>query len=147
MVFAFILVGAIGGVLGGMGMGGGTLLIPALTLIFNFNQQIAQGINLISFSLMSILAITIHYKNGLINVKNALNFGIFATIFACLGSFLAGKMSSMFLTKAYGVMLLVTAIYLAINELYGCFIKSSQGEKAEVKFHKSKKMIIKSKKD
>ena len=54
-----ILFGIIGGVLGGMGMGGGTLLIPLLTIFLNISQQNAQGINLIAFLPMSIVAIII----------------------------------------------------------------------------------------
>lgn len=41
--------GIISGVVSGMGMGGGTLLIPILTIFFHFNQQLAQGINLLAF--------------------------------------------------------------------------------------------------
>jgi uncharacterized membrane protein YfcA len=46
--FIYLLVGALGGVLGGMGMGGGTLLIPALTIFCEVEQHVAQAINLIS---------------------------------------------------------------------------------------------------
>jgi uncharacterized membrane protein YfcA len=51
MFALYILVGIIGGVLGGMGMGGGTLLIPMLGIFFGLEQHVAQAINLISFIL------------------------------------------------------------------------------------------------
>ena len=49
----FLVCGVCGGVLGGMGMGGGTLLIPLLTIFCGVEQGIAQGVNLLSFLPMS----------------------------------------------------------------------------------------------
>ena len=43
MWWQFLIFGALGGVLGGMGMGGGTLLIPLLTLFTKTEQKEAQG--------------------------------------------------------------------------------------------------------
>ena len=59
-----IIVSALGGLIGGMGMGGGTLLIPLLTLCAGVEQHLAQAINLIAFVPMSIIAVCIHKKNG-----------------------------------------------------------------------------------
>ena len=47
--FLYVLFGLLGGLIGGMGMGGGTILIPLLTLFLNIPQLQAQTINLISF--------------------------------------------------------------------------------------------------
>ena len=44
-----ILSGIISGIIGGMGMGGGTLLIPILSICLGFEQKQAQGINLLVF--------------------------------------------------------------------------------------------------
>ena len=61
-----ILAGMVGGICGGMGMGGGTLIIPILTIFLSFSQLQAQGINLVAFIPMSIVAIILHSKNKLI---------------------------------------------------------------------------------
>ena len=45
----YVLAGIVSGVIAGMGMGGGTLLIPILTIFFALSQTLAQGINLFSF--------------------------------------------------------------------------------------------------
>ena len=37
-IILYVLIGVIGGVLGGMGMGGGTLTIPLLTLFLFVNE-------------------------------------------------------------------------------------------------------------
>ncbi|MBQ6692552.1 MAG: sulfite exporter TauE/SafE family protein, partial [Clostridia bacterium] len=44
-----ILTGFLAGVAAGMGMGGGTLLIPALTLLLGVPQHMAQGVNVAAF--------------------------------------------------------------------------------------------------
>ena len=41
----YLLAGFFSGMLGGMGMGGGTVLIPALTILFRVEQHIAQATN------------------------------------------------------------------------------------------------------
>jgi len=61
-IFAIILsllFGILSGVLGGLGMGGGTLLIPLLTIFLNFEQKLAQGINLLSSKMIGIYLFTI----------------------------------------------------------------------------------------
>ena len=55
--------GIAAGVLGGMGMGGGTILIPLLTIFFNVGQKEAQAINLVSFIPMAMVSLVIHIKN------------------------------------------------------------------------------------
>ena len=68
----FMIIGLLGGLLGGMGMGGGTILIPLLTWLVGFGQKQAQLINLVSFIFMAIFAIIVHFKNKLIDIKVAL---------------------------------------------------------------------------
>ena len=57
------LAGLVSGIVGGMGMGGGTLLIPILTIFLSFKQKSAQAINLLVFIPMSLVALVIHIKN------------------------------------------------------------------------------------
>ena len=117
MVFAYILIGVLSGILGGMGLGGGTILIPLLTIVMGFNQQLAQGINLISFCLMSVFAIIIHVRNGYINLKIVLFFSIFAIIFAILGSLLANFIGSVVLKRVFGALLILISLLTTTQEL------------------------------
>ena len=75
MEVLFIVFGIIGGLLGGMGMGGGTLLIPLLTLGLDVPQQTAQLLNLLTFIPMSAFALIVHAKNGYV-VKKRIFFVI-----------------------------------------------------------------------
>lgn len=83
--FFYILAGFVSGIFGGLGMGGGTLLIPILSIFLDFDQKLAQGINLLSFLVMAIFSIYIHYRNGYIVTKNIFWIIFFGVIFSVLG--------------------------------------------------------------
>lgn len=116
-----ILVGAVSGILGGMGMGGGTLLIPLLTLLLGFNQKGAQVVNLISFSVMAIFVLILHTKNKLVNFKVAIIFVGFSLITTILGAMLANVIKSHYLKIFYGMLLIVIAIYQTVLEFKEVF--------------------------
>ncbi len=121
--FWYVVSGVICGVLGGMGMGGGTLLIPTLTIFFNVNQHLAQGINLVSFIPMAIVALIIHLKNKLINFKGILFIIIPALAFAYLGTILGKSFESNLLQKCFGGFLLALSVVQIIQIK---FIKKDQ---------------------
>ena len=52
-----IVIGIVSGMISGMGIGGGTILIPALLFLQDMNQQQAQGINLIYFIPTAVIAL------------------------------------------------------------------------------------------
>jgi len=104
---SLLLGGILGGILGGMGMGGGTVLIPLLTLWIGLDQHLAQWINVTAFIPMSLIALFIHAKNKLIDVK-PLFLILLGAIPSCVAfSFLASKISSQILGKAFGVFLII----------------------------------------
>ncbi len=108
--FWYILAGFISGIFGGLGMGGGTLLIPILTIFLGFNQKLSQGINLMSFLVMSIVSIYIHYRNGFIVTKHIFWIILFGSIFSFLGAVAMSFMSSHILKIIFGVFLCVLAV-------------------------------------
>lgn len=109
-------IGVLSGVLGGMGMGGGTLLIPFLTILFNFNQKVAQGLNLLSFSIMAVFILFFHIKNKLVNLKVAVPFACVALLSSIGGALLANVVSVGCLRMFYGTLLISIAIFQAIQE-------------------------------
>lgn len=111
MNFLLILYGLIGGILGGMGMGGGTLLIPLLTIFGGLNQIESQAINLISFSAMAIISIIIHAKNKLIDFKIAFPLIITGLLFSVLGSLLANSINTLSLKTLFGVFLVALGLF------------------------------------
>ncbi len=113
----YILAGAISGIFGGMGMGGGTLLIPILTLIFGVNQKVAQGVNLITFSIMAIFVLIFHIKNKLVNVKSAVQFFSYALIASVIGAIIANLIHASYLKQLFGILLIVISIFEATCEI------------------------------
>ena len=89
--FLFLLAGLAGGVLGGMGLGGGTLLIPLLTVALGVPPRLAAWLNLVTFVPMSVVALVVHSRNGLVSLRSALLLLIPALAGAVVGSlFLRG---------------------------------------------------------
>lgn len=109
MVYAVI--GFFAGIIGGMGMGGGTILIPALILFTNIDPKIAQSINLLSSIPMTIIALIIHIKNKNVVFKLVIPIALFGVLGAVFGSFVANFISSEILQKIFGLFLLVVGIF------------------------------------
>lgn len=107
----FFLCGVLGGILGGMGMGGGTALIPLLTILCGVEQSAAQGINLLSFLPMAAFALTIHAKSGLLKKEGILPIILPALAFSALGSLLAAYLPSAALGKGFGVFLIILSFF------------------------------------
>lgn len=108
--FFYVLAGVVSGIFGGLGMGGGTLLIPILTIFLNFDQKLAQGINLISFLVMALFSLYIHHKNGYIATKHIFYIIIPGVLFSVLGAFLMSLTSSKILKIIFGVFLIILSI-------------------------------------
>ena len=98
-----VLCGFFAGIIGGMGMGGGTILIPALVLLMNIDPKIAQSINLLSSIPMTIFALIIHIKNRNVILKLVIPLAIFGIFGAIFGSYLANFISSDMLKKVFGI--------------------------------------------
>ncbi len=113
----FVFAGIVGGLIGGMGMGGGTLLIPLLTIFYKVGQHTAQAINLLSFIPMSVVALIIHFKNGYVETKNVL-WIIIAGLMTCVGScFLVNLIKGDLLKRLFGAFLLVLSVYQFVKNI------------------------------
>ncbi len=110
-IFLFIIIGIAGGLLGGMGMGGGTLLIPFLTLFTGTEQHLAQSINLLAFIPMSLFALIIHIKNKLVDFKYLWLISLPAVAAGIAASFLTKIVNGKALSKYFGIFLMVLGAY------------------------------------
>jgi len=111
MWYFYILAGLFSGIVGGMGMGGGTLLIPILTILLGMPQHTSQGVNLIVFVAMGLVAIIVHLCNHLIDFK-AFLWVVVPAILASIGaSFLSNILDERALKIVFGVFLILVAIY------------------------------------
>ena len=109
-VLFLIILGVAAGVLSGMGIGGGVVLIPALTLVFSQSQQAAQSVNLIYFLPTAAFSLFIHAKNKMIELPLLPKGVIGGIIGAVAGSLLALNLSSDILRKIFAGFLLTMGL-------------------------------------
>lgn len=105
------LCGIAGGVLGGMGMGGGTALIPLLTIACGVAQKTAQGVNLAAFLPMSVLALFVHAKSGLFSFKGLWEVILPALLFSALSALAAAALPGEALGRAFGMFLIILSLF------------------------------------
>lgn len=106
-----IIIGLASGIIGGLGMGGGTVLILLLSTISNIEQHIAQGTNVIFFVPTAIAAIFIFIKNKNIKFKVGIPICLWGLLGAFIGASISSKMEVGILRKCFGVFLIIIAIY------------------------------------
>ena len=116
-IFFLILSGVLAGVFGGMGMGGGTFLIPILMIFFSVDAHAAAVVNLLAFIPTAAASLALHIKNGLVE-KNGLLFIVIPALITAVGSFfLAREISSEITGRIFGVFLLILSIISFVSLL------------------------------
>ena len=131
MILWYILAGVASGVIAGMGMGGGTLLIPILTILLSFAQKTAQCVNLIAFIPMAIVALIIHIKNKLVDFKLGLLLILTGVVSAVGGALLAILVQNNILKKIFAVFLILIVV-IQIWSVVNLIIKNSKIKKANI---------------
>ena len=106
----YVLIGLLSGSISGMGLGGGAVLIPALTLIIGLEQQAAQSLNLMVFLPTAAVALVVHVRNGNVARGFLLKLTLVGLIFAAGGSFIALNIDAAVLKKIFGGFLLVVGV-------------------------------------
>ena len=119
----FLIAGFFSGMLGGMGMGGGTVLIPALTVFLGVEQHVAQATNLIAFLPMAAFTLKIHKENGLLKTKGLLWIVLPAIVVSVGAGFLASLLPSEVLKKLFGAFLVALAVKLLLETKIFTFSK------------------------
>ena len=111
----FLVAGLFSGMLGGMGMGGGTVLIPALTVILGVEQHVAQATNLIAFLPMALFTLKIHKENGLLKTEGLGWLVVPALLTSVAAGFAAALLPSVVLKKLFGAFLVALSVKLLIQ--------------------------------
>ena len=87
-------------------MGGGTVTIPLLTIVGGVAQKVAQAANLFAFAPMSLPALKMHEKSGLLKTQGLLWTIIPALIASSMGATIASFLPGDILRKGFGVFLI-----------------------------------------
>ena len=114
--YLYLLLGFLGGIPAGMGMGGGTVLIPILIVFLSIPQHNAQAVNLITFIPMAVVVLIFHFKNKLVKIKDLLWLIIPAVIFAVGSSLLATVIEGDLLKRIFGGFLIALSVVQFFSE-------------------------------
>lgn len=103
-------IGAVLGLLAGLGVGGGTLLILWLTLIIKIDAGAAAGINLMFFIAAAGAVSLYRCRRGTLHLKAVLPGIAAGCITAAAGSVLRSMVDQQLLEQLFGILLLVTGV-------------------------------------
>jgi uncharacterized membrane protein YfcA len=113
-ILGLIVTGLVAGIMSGLlGIGGGTIVIPALIYLYGMSQHLSQGTTLaMMVPPIGLLAAWHYWKNGNVNIGWA--------ALLCLGFFFGGLIGALFanmipdfqLRRIFGIFLLLIAIRL-----------------------------------
>ena len=104
-----IVAGLIGSLLG---LGGGLIIIPALTLALGFNMQEAVGASLIGVIATSTGAASRYVQQGFVNVKLGMLLETTTTIGSIIGALIAIYTDQKILALVFAVILTYSAVYM-----------------------------------
>jgi len=119
LVFTAVLFATsiVAGFLGALtGLGGGVIIVPVLTLLFNVDIRYAIGASLVSVIATSSGAAIAYVRQGLSNIRIGMFLEIATTLGALLGAYLTAKISSHWIAIVFGSVLLYSAIASVRNK-------------------------------
>lgn len=131
MNISALLAGLLSGVIGAMGLGGGAVLIIYLTLFAETEQMKAQGINLLFFIPIAIVAVIIYTKKKQIKWKTVIKISVCGILGTIVGWYLADFLGADMISKIFGGLL----IALGLREIFTKKTKTvaQDGEKCYTK--------------
>ena len=108
---------AIGGISGLVGIGGGALLIPALTLFYGMSQKKAQGTSIATLLLpIGAFAFWEYHEVGEVDLKLAMVLAIGFVVGGWFGGSWAQQLSEVALRRAFAALLIILAAKLAFQQ-------------------------------
>ncbi len=112
-----LIVGGFGaGFLSGtIGIGGGALFVPTMTVGVGLRQALAQGTSLVAIVPTALVSSVTHIRQGNVQRTPALWMGGGGVIGAVIGALVAVEVPGPILARVWGAFLLFTAYRLAVQ--------------------------------
>jgi uncharacterized protein len=113
---AGVIIGLIAGIASGVaGVGGGVIMVPAMTAFLGVPQHLAQGTSLVAILFTSVSATVVNLRNGRVDLKMAAVIGVTGAVAAQAGSRLALATDQGVLQRVFGVLVLYSALRMLWN--------------------------------
>jgi hypothetical protein len=113
IALGIVLTAVVAGLLGSLlGLGGGIIVVPALTLVFGYPMQEAIGASLVAVISTSVGSASRYVEEGTSNVRLGLILGIVTSLGGLAGAMVAIYTDQYVLALLFGLMLVYTAYYM-----------------------------------
>ena len=109
MILAIVMGAAAGVVSGMLGVGGGILFVPALTLVLSLSQVRAEATSLLAIIPVALVGAIRQHGYGNVRVRDGVVLGALSGVGAVAGVALANVLSQRALKIAFAVLLVVVA--------------------------------------
>jgi uncharacterized membrane protein YfcA len=106
---------AAGFVSGTIGIGGGLLFVPTMTVGFRVSQAVAQGTSLVAIVPTAIVGSITHLREGNVLIRPALWMGGGGVVGAVIGALVAVEVPGPILARVWGAFLVFSAYRLFIQ--------------------------------
>ena len=114
-----MLLGVFVGTLSGLlGIGGGAIVVPALSLAFGASDLVARGSSLLMMIPNAIAGSVANVRRGLVNLRDGLIIGVVAACLTPAGTWIAGSISARMganLFAIYLCVICVRSVWTAVN--------------------------------
>lgn len=117
-IIILLIVGFAAGILSSMvGIGGGTVIVPSLVLIFGLSQKMAQGTSLaMLLPPIGILGVWVYHKNGNVHWT----FALILIISFIIGSYFGAKwvqgLSTITLKRIFAVFMIIISVKYLLDK-------------------------------
>ena len=116
-ILLLIIASTFSGIFAGMGMGGGTFLIPILSLFFGVSQIICQSTNVVCFLILAVVCFVVYAKNKLIDFRVVLCVVFPSILLSTIASIFALKISSNILQISFSCFIILIGIFYFIKSI------------------------------
>lgn len=112
-----LILSIIAGIFGSiLGLGGGIIITPALTLLFGIDIRYAIGASIVSVIATSSGAAVTYVRDKITNIRIGMFLEIATTVGAITGAFISGLINTKYLYVIFGILLLYSALAMLMKK-------------------------------
>ena len=113
-----LVIGIVGGVASGLlGIGGGAIFVPAMVLLLDTSQHVAQGVSLAVIVVTAASGTLVNHRLGNIDTRAVLWVTPGAMMFGFIGGAIATQTSEVILQRIFAVVLMSLSIRLLVGTM------------------------------